>query len=330
AALRAAIERVQDALARAAHASGGGPARLSAADLRLAIAGVAPPAHPGYVSADLMVRRLPSGGCELVLAEVHGFFWIPTCALDVLPPDHRDRVLGQMRAAVRELAGGRRTAEAVFLHTQATDRRYRLATTDLRMIAPGGSPDAIDLGALDVRLAGDQLEFLHGDEEIVPLVAFTRYPFLLYTSRIAPLYDDFAEGFFPDRLLPAGLRAGDAPRLCVDDLVIRRRIWRRPVGAMRAALAADGEAELFRRAQALRRELGCEARVFASLPGEPKPVLIDFENVFLLEALASALDRQPDGAAVKISEMLPAPDELIADAPDGMRTSELRLGFYRS
>jgi hypothetical protein len=89
------------------------------------------------------------------------------------------------------------------------------------------------------------------------------------------------------------------------------------------------EAELFRRAQALRRELGCEARVFASLPGEPKPVLIDFENVFLLEALRNLLERQPDGASVKFTEMLPGPGELVARGPDGPRTSELRMGFYR-
>jgi hypothetical protein len=33
---------------------------------------------------------------------------------------------------------------------------------------------------------------------------------------------------------------------------------------------------------------------------------------------------------VKISEMLPGPDELVARGPDGLRTSELRMGFYRA
>jgi hypothetical protein len=330
AALEAAIERVRAAIERAVAASPGGPARLPADELRLALAGVAPPAHAGYVSADLMLRRLPAGGAELVLAEVHGFFWIPTCALDVLPPDHRERVLGQMRAAVREMARGRRTAECVFLHTQATDRRFPLATTDLQLIVPGDRPDALDLGALELGLDGDEFAFWHGDEEIVPLVAYTRYPFVLYTSRIAPLYDDFSEGFFPESFLPAALRGHDAPRLSVDDLVFRRRAWRRTAADVRAALAADSEAELFRRAQALRRALGCDARVFVSLSGEPKPVMLDFHNVFLLEALVNILERQPDGAMVKLSEMLPGPGELVARGPDGLRTSELRMGFYRT
>jgi len=330
AALEAALERVRAVIERAVAAAGGGPARLGAHELGLALAGVDPPAHAGYVSADVMLRQLPSGGSELVLAEVHGFFWIPTCALDVLPPEHRDRVLGQMRAAVREMAPDRRTAECVFLHTQATDRRFPLATTDLQLIVPSDRPDALDLGALDLRLTGDAFEFLHGDEEIIPLVAYTRYPFVLYTSRIAPLYDDFSEGFFPESLLPAALRGRDAPRLAVDDLVFRRRAWRRTVAAVRAALAAETSAELFRRAQAFRRELGCDARVFVSLPGEPKPVLLDFHNVFLLEALVNIVERQPDGALIKFSEMLPGPGELVARGPDGLRTSELRMGFYRA
>jgi hypothetical protein len=332
-ALRVAIERVQGAIARAVAASGGGPARVSAHDLRLALADVPAPARAGYVSADVMLRRLPSGGVELVLGEVHGFCWLPTCLFGILPPDHRERILEQMRAAVGEMAAGRRTAECVFLHTQTTDRRFPIATTDLQMLVPSDRPDALDLGALDLRLAGDDLEFLHGDEEIVPLVAYTRYPFLLYTSRIAPLYDDFAERFFPDSLLPAALRERDTPRLAVDELVFRRRLWRRPAAAVRAQLTAQSEAELFRRAQAVRRELGCDARVFVSLSGEPKPVLLDFCNVFLLEAfvhlLDHLLDREPDGALVKISEMLPGPDELVARGPDGPRTSELRMGFYR-
>jgi len=330
AALRIAIERMREAIARAAAVAGGGPARLSAHDLRLAIADVAAPTHAGYVSVDVMLRRLPDGVVELVLGELHGFFWLPTCLLDVLPPDHRDRVVDQMRAAVRDMARGRPTAECVFLHTQATDRRFPLATMDLQMLASSDRPDALDLGALELRLAGDDFEFLRGDEEIIPLLAYNRYSFLHNTSRIAPLFDDQAERFFPEGLLPEALREHDVPRLLVDDIVFQRRLWRRPAAAVRAALAADSEAELFRRAQVFRRELGCDTRVFVSVSGEPKPVLLDFHNVFLLEALANQLDRQPDDAIVKISEMLPGPGELVAHGPDGLRTSELRIGFYRA
>ncbi len=329
AALRAAIARVQGAIARGAAASGGGPVRLSAEELRGALAGVAAPVHAGYLSADVMPRRLPGGGVELVLSEVHAGFWLSTCLFDVLPPEHRARILEQMRAAVRDMARGRRTAECVFLHTQATDRRCPIATVDLQMIGASERPDALDFGALELRLTGDELAFLHGDEEVIPLVAFNRYQFLYLTSRFAPVFDHDLDRFFPDDLLPEALRGSDVPRLGVDGVVFQRRLWRRPAATVRAALAAASEAELFRRGQALRRELGCDAPVFVSLPGEPKPVLLDFHDVFLLEALANLLERQPDGAAVKISEMLPGPDELVARGPDGLRTAELRMGFYR-
>ena len=330
AALRLAVERVRETIAVAVAASGGGPARLQVRDLRTALADIAAAPHAGYLSFDVMPRRRGDGGAELVLSEVHGGFWLSTCLLDVLPPDHRERVLGEMRAAVHDMARGRQTAECVFLHTQATDRRFPLATTDLQMLAASERSEALDLRALDLRLAGDELEFLHGDEEIIPLVAFNRYQFLYLTSRFAPVFDHHADRFFPDSLLPDALRHGDVPRLSVDDLVFQRRLWRRPAAAVRAALAAGSEAELFRRAQALRRELGCDARVFVSLAGEPKPVLLDFYNVFLLEALANLLERQPDEAIVKISEMLPGPDELVARGPDGLRTAELRMGCYRT
>jgi hypothetical protein len=143
------------------------------------------------------------------------------------------------------------------------------------------------------------------------------------------MFNDYRERVFPDSLLPEALREGDVPRLGVDGIVFQRRLWRRPAAALRAALAAEGEALLFRRGQALRRELGCERCVFVSLTGEPKPIMLDFENVFLLEAFAHLLRQQADDATVKITEMLPGPGELVARGPDGPRTAELRMGFYQ-
>jgi len=58
--------------------------------------------------------------------------------------------------------------------------------------------------------------------------------------------------------------------------------------------------------------------------------MLDFHNVFLLEAFVSRLERQRDVAVVKISEMLPGPGELVGRGPDGLRTVELRMGFYRA
>jgi hypothetical protein len=221
------------------------------------------------------------------------------------------------------------TAEAIFLHTQATDRRFPLATTDLQMLATTNREDAVDFGALDLRLTGDRFAFLHGDSEVIPLLTYTRYPFLLVTSPVAPAFDDLGERFFPASLLPEPLRGADVPRMSLDDITFQRRAWRRTAREVRTWLAAPGEAELFAAAQHMRATLGCGSRVFVAVGGEPKPVLLDFENVFLVEALANMVERQPDDALVRFTEMLPDADELVARGPDGARTAELRMGFYR-
>ena len=328
--LRDARERVRQVIDQAATRAGDGPICVSGAELRMALGDAAETRRPGYLSIDVLPRHRAGGPAELVLGEAHGFFWLPTCLLDVLPDDERARVVDDMRAAVAAMAGGLRTAECVFLHTQATDRRVPLATSDLQMLVPGDRPDAIDFSAMDLRLVGDEFEFLVADEEVIPLVAYTNYPFLNYTSRIAPLFDDFAERFFPDSLLPEALRERDLARLCIDDLVVRRQGWRRSALSVRTALASTGEADLFRRGQALQRDVGCESRVFVSVAGEPKPVLLDFQNIFLLESLANLVEQQADDAVVKFSEMLPAPDELVCRGADGLRTAELRMGVYRA
>jgi hypothetical protein len=325
--IRAALDGIRAALDVAARDARDDVATVTSDALRACIARVRVPRQPGYVSVDLLVRGKNQ---SVVVGEVHGFFWLPTCLLDVLPPEHRDRVVGAMRGAIAEMADGRLTAEAIFLHTQATDRRFPLAARDLQLLVPTAEAGAIDLGELTMTLEGDDIVFRRGDTEVVPLVAYTRYPFLLYTSRIAPLFDDFAERFFPDSMLPDSLRGDDVPRLCIDDVVVRRRSWRRRVAPIREALSANTEAELFRRAQAVRASVGCDECVFVSMSGEPKPVLLDFRNLFLVEAFVNMLERQAADATVRFSEVLPAPDELVARGPDGARTSELRVGFYRA
>jgi hypothetical protein len=70
---------------------------------------------------------------------------------------------------------------------------------------------------------------------------------------------------------------------------------------------------------------GMPRRVFALVAGEPKPIYVDFES----RALVTILARQARGAddgAVRISEMLPGPDETWLVDDRGRRyTSELRL-----
>ncbi|MEO7735704.1 MAG: lantibiotic dehydratase [Kofleriaceae bacterium] len=326
-ALRAGIARVKACFGAALDAAGDGPARVSSAALEAALAGT-PRQRAGYVSVDLMLGGAPGTRPALVLGEVHGFCWLPTCLLDVVPEPARSEAVAHMARAMRELAGGRPTLECLFAHTQATDRRFPITDADLVLIDAGDRP-GVAFGQLDVVLEADELRFFDGAREVVPVTTYTTYPFLHYTSPLAPLVDDFAGRFLPDEVLPAAVSTGDAPRMLVDELTFRRRTWLRPVAELAAVLGSTKDGALFLRAHELRARLACPSVVFAAFPNEPKPVLVDFDNFFLVESFAHLVARQAPDARVRITEMLPGPDALFATAADGSRTSELRMGFYR-
>src|SRR5205814_7399718 len=108
--IEAAIGRVQQLIARAAVERGG---RLDPQELRRAATVSGLRERPGFASADLLLGRREGAPPLVVVGELHGFFCFPTCLLDVVP--ERDRLLEAMRAALRKVAGGRRTMEPVLL-----------------------------------------------------------------------------------------------------------------------------------------------------------------------------------------------------------------------
>jgi len=73
------------------------------------------------------------------------------------------------------------------------------------------------------------------------------------------------------------------------------------------------------------RSLGMPRRVFALAEGEPKPVYVDFDSRALVSILARFARAGSEGT-VRVSEMLPGPDQTWLLDADGRRyTSELRL-----
>ena len=326
-AIEAASARVQRLIAGAAADQGG---RLDPRALREASAVPGLRARPGFASADLLLGRREGAPPLLVVGELHGFFCFPTCLLDVVPPLERDRLLESMRAALRRVAGGRRTAEPVLLHLDATARRFPVADADLELVGYTGHPESHRLGELDLVLEEGELMFLDGDREVVPAAIYENVPFLEYTSRLGPLYDHYQSRYFPEALLPEALRDA-APRLTLgDDVVVRRACRRVPVSSAREALEATTDGARFAAARRWVAALGMGDRFFASVSGEPKPLMVDARNPFLLEALLHVLERAPGEGTANLSEMVPAPEELLLEGPDGPRTSELRLGVLRA
>jgi hypothetical protein len=327
-AISAAIERVRDLISRAVGSAEGGIASIGVDEMRAAAAVPLAP-RPGYASADIMLARGPGGRTMVVVGEMHGFYMFPTFWLDTVPVEQRERTLAELRGLLSSLAGGRPTLEALFAHTQATDRRYPIAGADLMVIGRSDRAGAHEIGELSMMLEGDRFRFEARGREVVPVTIYSAYPFFSYTSSVAPLIDEFAGRFFPRVMLPAACVDGDAPRIMLGGVVFRRASWTRTVASLRSSLAAEGELALLLASRALRSELGWRGPVFASIPGEPKPLFLDLENLFLVEAFERALHRAPDDGAVRFTEMLPGPEELFFEAPDGPRTFELRIGIYR-
>jgi hypothetical protein len=119
------------------------------------------------------------------------------------------------------------------------------------------------------------------------------------------------------------------PRVTVDRLVIVRETWRTTIGATGLAGRAD-RSDLFLRARRWRRQLRAPERVFAGIAGELKPVYVDFTSPAYVSSfcamLRSARLQGGDGVELRVTEMLPSPEQAwVPDAEGGRYLSELRL-----
>ncbi|RGD55438.1 hypothetical protein DR950_39385 [Kitasatospora xanthocidica] len=138
---------------------------------------------------------------------------------------------------------------------------------------------------------------------------------------------------FPRHFGGLGLRGPDRahlPRIRYGRVVLQRELWRIPPSALRGwspgVHRAAGDAPEFAAACRLRAELGLPRYGFAKIPGEPKPVFVDWTSPLLVRQLFR-LARKAE-ASVEFSEMLPGPDQLWLEADGGRRTSELRCAVF--
>ncbi|MGW0811416.1 lantibiotic dehydratase [Nonomuraea sp. NPDC002799] len=138
---------------------------------------------------------------------------------------------------------------------------------------------------------------------------------------------------FPRHFGGIGLRAAGhdrLPRIRCGRAVLQRARWTIPTGALRGwspgVRPARGDAAEFAAARRLRRDLGLPRHGFVKIPGEPKPVYVDWDSPLLVRQL-SRLARQ-SGATVEFTEMLPGPDQLWLDVNGRRYTSELRCAVF--
>jgi hypothetical protein len=133
-------------------------------------------------------------------------------------------------------------------------------------------------------------------------------------------------GLFMQRF---GLFAPQAhrPRICIDDLVISRESWRFSRDALSFAVVRE-DAERYRAARAFMHRHRLPQFMFYRIPGEPKPIYLDWASPSMVDLLAHAIrgSSNREEWSASFTEMLPGPDDLWLIGPGGERyTSELRL-----
>ncbi|MFJ9631668.1 lantibiotic dehydratase [Streptomyces sp. NPDC101175] len=142
---------------------------------------------------------------------------------------------------------------------------------------------------------------------------------------------------FPRHFGGAGLDAPaleHIPRIRCGRVVLQRETWRVPAARLRGTAAFDGpagptggeEAAEFVAACRLRSELGLPRHVFVKVPGEPKPIYVDWHAPLLVRQLCRLAARK-DGT-LEISEMLPTPDQRWLSLRGHRYTSELRCAVF--
>jgi hypothetical protein len=111
------------------------------------------------------------------------------------------------------------------------------------------------------------------------------------------------------------------PEIGFGDVVLFRRCWSVDPAELRTKHPEDG----FLAVRRLRDRLGLPRHVFAGIPEETKPIYVDLDSPLLVRQLSRFA---ATASAVRLSEMLPGPDELWVRSRGERFTSELRFSAF--
>jgi Lantibiotic dehydratase, N terminus len=177
----------------------------------------------------------------------------------------------------------------------------------------------VPIASVPVRREGGRVVGVMRDGEAVPLIEF----FAAFLSMLAV------------NALREVSDAPHTPRVTIDRVVLFRETWRLTVADLGELMALGGEAEQYLAARRLVARLGLPDRCFVKIATETKPVYVDFTSPLYITSLSTMLRaaREAKGgeAEVRITEMLPTPDQTwVPDAEGGRYFGEIRLHLVDS
>lgn len=120
----------------------------------------------------------------------------------------------------------------------------------------------------------------------------------------------------------AGRSRGE--QLRVGCVVFQRRKWRIETADMPNVKRPAESHKCFSKLSHWAHKMELSRFVFAVIPGEPKPIYVDFQNPLSVDALIKHCKSAP---TFSLSEMLPERDELLFSDPRGSFTAEFRMSF---
>ncbi len=122
------------------------------------------------------------------------------------------------------------------------------------------------------------------------------------------------------------------PRIVMNRIILQREVWRIPCDEFKKSLwdtkqrLSEKEGITFLQAKKLQRTLKLPQHCFAMIPGEPKPIHVDFNAPLFVRQLV-LLANQSSGL-IEFSEMLPGPDQLWMHDSQGHYTAEFRCALF--
>lgn len=256
-------------------------------------------------SLDLM---LTADDHRVVVGEVHAqpLTW-------AFPMGHflSDADRAQLRSDLHGVVDGHDLA--TFAHTR-TSKVYPYPLPGAVLELRPRLPEATPVPAVDIEVVRDE----HGLALRTPKHDLLRlYPPL--HQRDDPL-DPVAPLAHP-AIVPPVVDCGEhTPRIEIDGLVLQRERWVLPGGGL-VGNQPDKDFARFLAAWRMKERVGLPDEIYVRVRAERKPVLVAFDNGFLVE-IFDHLSRLAD--EVVVTEALPSTSQLWLDGPDGRHTCEFR------
>jgi hypothetical protein len=286
---------------------------------------------PMILSPDVLidaasVDAINQGHYRVIVGELHSSLSVNGFYAAML--DDPDALRSDLEQRLCQIGRGMAPVNFVVPHANKTYAAVDLAFPDIEYAGGVARPGKPVLRLRDLYVRCDASgTWLHSASGSSPLFIYNKLPQLLGLMPLALFTYPLATERHLRRLWFDA--QPHAPRIVAGRHVLYRERWVLTAGMVQAAVGTGSAAEQFLRLRALCRDHRLPGMVFVSLPGERKPLHVDFDSWLLTAPCVQRIRALPAHATLSLTEMLPGPDRLWLHDTAGRRTSEIRFTLFR-